>query len=592
MNYRVIFLIIFFAVGTTEIFGQSYITPNYYAFQPDEQSYFFKPIEFSEMQNSVFENIWARYSPDPLSSLVVNPSNIISFKEDVYAYGSYNSATYEMKEYSCFACYTRRNNPDVLLSSIQKPAFNSALIVSPFTNKRIKLGITYQYLGNGQNYYVLARPTYNEDQPHVTSDVSYNLSSSRAVFDDYDNLQTRAHFPSLYAGIPIGDRLYAGLKINYANYKVTGGQLVDGKNVNYVDDIDPNSGLSSNRNRNSVYDQWEYTLALNYNFSDHFNLGIDGGYLNGDFDQVGNENWGRENINVDETFRYKYYANNEYRADFIKTGDLWKFGIDGQYSPSNDLDFFINYRIWMGNQDLNYGLNTNNVWMNLTIQDPNINEINREVSNSESMRNTFGQGSISEVSHLFSFNFRRWLSSETRISSGIQVVFNINDKNVQTTDRGIQTSTDEETIDGVVEHSRFRRSESITEFIDESTLNQFSLYIPLIIDRQLWAKTNIQLGALYIFQETEITEKRNVNSAFEIYINDNGMESLLEDSNSNENSNTYFENPAYFNGFLMISFSPSNKVKLGITGFTNKRVISPSLSQNDIGFKVSTELRF
>lgn len=184
-----------------------------------------------------------------------------------------------------------------------QPLLSLGFIFNPedFLSKNFYAAVTYQIIRRDAS-------NYSSDYPIMYMSESIPAPGAGqppfSYFPDYygyygsEDIFTEAHMFSLHSGYKLSDKLSFGVGANFVSHERTNNQI-DSDDYGYIQEVPGN--ISKNvREKLSDYSHIDVSGGINYYLSTYTNVGLKGGYLDGDVSQ---KNY------YERVFDYSYFYN-------------------------------------------------------------------------------------------------------------------------------------------------------------------------------------------------------------------------------------------------------------------------------------------
>lgn len=362
------------STGNAQYFGEQVMEKSF-----EHTVLFFTPYKLIPFGLGNFRNSVGGVLDDPLLNIELNPSYLYRDSANAnYLYVDFRSSREIRSKSDPYSVYTDALSyrtsvaTDILrpyplyyvrTRTELEPVISAAYLVRPtegaFTN--LSLGVTYQMISQDEKYYNIPQDIYR-------SVVGNNYLGGRAaeaadipIIDKYsgaDDMNQRGHLVSLFSGYEIDPSLQLGLKLSRVSFDREG--EFGSKNLweNYHSG-DYTSLWSNREARVQDYGHWEVSAGANYQLSERYNIGVNGGRLWGDADQVltrgDSSYWGYGPLGSQSQSWSRYSSSGNQRQTWNHDGRSYFAGIDlkGQVSQSQLVQ--VHYLFTKQNTDITLG---------------------------------------------------------------------------------------------------------------------------------------------------------------------------------------------------------------------------------------------
>ncbi len=300
ISFAVCLLLSAFSVSYGQYFGEQVMEKSF-----EQTDFFFTPYRLVPFGIGTFKNSVSGVLDDPLLNLDVNPSYLYSDSlRASYLYLDFRSSREIRSRNDFFPYYGPiayrtavvadiiRPYPFYYINSRKElePVLSAAYLFRPTEGalKNLSLGLTYQMISQDEKYYQIPQDVYR-------SVIGNNYLGARAAeaqeipivnkYSGADNIHQKGHFISLFSGYEIDQNLQLGVKVSRVTFDREGefGSTNLWENSYYGN---YSSLWSSREGRTQDYGHWELTGGANYRVNEQYNVGVNGGYLWGNADQV------------------------------------------------------------------------------------------------------------------------------------------------------------------------------------------------------------------------------------------------------------------------------------------------------------------
>lgn len=577
------------------LYAQDYYAPNYYIVQPDEQSFMFESAKVAPLQSGIFSEVMGQFGVHPLSAINRNPANIRNFSSDNYFYFDVRTRPkkYESGYRACSLCsdfYPTYIIPPVekRQSNVQEPLISSALFFKPFEESSFKIGLAYQHLNVEETYYSMV-------SPGVTGGGVFfrllNASNADNLLGSPNQMKKYGHFPTFYTGFELSEKLSFGLKAGYANYISNGYQIsgdFGGANPrpNYEDGFYP--GVKTNNQRSVNYQHWDFSAGLNYNPNDHNSVGLSIGYLNGNFDQSARNQFLYVLVEEEQARSTKGLFEFTDRQGFLRDGDRLYTDLSYTIDVSNTFTLTGLYQgSWTG-QDLNYAGLLEAYSMEDVIRTNYYDYETFSDDNTES--SGFGETEIWD--HSLAFIFSNYFSENFQIRTGVQLELYSRDE-VYTNIEDEQRMIESEEVESGSAREIYREFNLITTTEVEDDLDQFSMYLPVVLSKSFYETVIIEAGVMAHYRKLRVENIGTFSyegKGFEIV---NGNVDQQEPFYRPEPiAETHTFSQTKMNAFGSIIIVPSKQFSLRLMGYSDRRTLGESISVDSFRLQISAEIKF
>jgi len=275
------------------------VKPQYYGDRPLEMSFeradfFFSPSSVSPLGSGYFMQAATLVSEHPLAGIQRNPANLSGFDRDslppnyVYLdFGSSHSTGQERGHYYMpggrmpgYWHYQAPRRPE--LTPLMSAAWFNRL---PVLNRSVTLGLTYQLISQGENYYAIPHDIYKNVAGRSYDGMAYAGTESYSIIDRFsgsDEMYHEGHAISALLSWEISEALTLGLKAGRFIFERDGSQ---GSNNLWNQQLNYQSYWKMNETRAQEYGHWDFSAGLIFAAGSH-RLGLHAGLLTGTVDQV------------------------------------------------------------------------------------------------------------------------------------------------------------------------------------------------------------------------------------------------------------------------------------------------------------------
>lgn len=593
------FFILLFTVP--QVVAQNFLPGDYYyGVAPDDQPFFFNPVQVTPHSAGVFGEIMNQYSEQPLSAINRNPANITGIGEQNYFYFDVNTIPDEDRERQfggCVNCITPGLivSPSAISNQISfEPVLSTGLMIRPSEQSGLRVGFTYQLMRQNIGYYNVFSGSTGGGPIFFSSEssASFNIPEpSGPEAGERDQFRNLGHFPALYAGYEFSERISAGMKLAYSNFSGSGDWLVD----EMVATQDASFPERINWTRDSDYSHWDLSAGVRAALSERAALDVTVGFLTGSFNQDGRNTslQGFRNFFDDSDDFYAMDTDRIGRQDFIRDGNIFYAGTNLQLASGNRSDILFSYRISHSQQDYRYGSRDQIIREieSFSLNDDGVTVIFRNKTDQSQI--TSGDGESDMWNNRLGMFWNHQATMNTRFRTGLQFQMNLN---LDSFNELSQDLTLFERVDEVGEEPE-ERQESRNDFRRDTDTdhNRYQLtgYLPVILERSFGDRFSAEIGVLGVYHSEIIRLNRVHDSEGLLLVRENGE--LVEDqtsSSTTESDMRMRDSQTFLNGFSSVTFSPVNQLNLRLSAFSDRRQLNTQRQVDDFRFQLSAEFRF
>ncbi|HCD52793.1 MAG TPA: hypothetical protein DEQ34_10120 [Balneolaceae bacterium] len=584
----IISALLFSGVATAQYFN----TKGYYV-PAEDFNFLFQPNEFTPFQTGDYGELSGQFTRHNLYYVALNPANTTRFSKN-YLYVDYNRASENryVVPYFLYSSLSSIYIPSPLNFYDREPQLSTAFFFKPFKNDRFVLGSTYQLMKINEQYMNLDYGFYPTAE-FATSVFPGTMSYNNLLSGRNDMAHT-GHFSSFYAGYQFSEALSVGAKISYNSYLGSGNQTLDQSDLyqGYSPQVIIAQDFDYNRQRRTDYSQWDASLGINFTLSTTTTAGFSMGFLTGDFSQY-SDNYQYNNSLPDTDHYYNY--NNTDKNLFDKNGNSWYATANLIYSPSNRTNIELSYRLNITNYDLSFADHSQNA--NNSKDSGILLSGDREVtalyvSNQKLWANA--NGNNSNWSNGFTITVDHQLLQHVSITSGVQVNFRSEDETYrQTFSNTYNTNRDFSFIESSAPDSSWQfRSSSFSRDKNDFERQTYSMYVPMIVNMQLFSSLNVQTGLIVSHFSDRINRSyQSLEYQYEYISSDESYSDSrgIQPASSNIESDTQ----SYVHLIGSVVYSPLERMSIRFVTTTNKMqsAFGPQNTGN-YQFRLSLELTF
>lgn len=485
-------------------------------------------------------------------------------------------SNYAVPMYYESASYFRMPYPDYRYISNTRsepePIVSLGIITYPIESLKNKfyVGGTFQYIKSKDDFYSTQFSIYNSNYYYDSfgASVRGNQESSVPIIDRYsgsDEMIFTGKLLTLFSGINLIENLNAGLFFNTISYDRNGSYLYD-----YKDDFgNLDNNISENKNlksREQNYSHLDFALGLQYNL-DEFSIGIKGGYLDGDVDQIHKDEskyiYQYQTPNVTENWSHSYSIYNS-AQNWAQEGNTKYISLNFSKNYENHkVKGYYKYSQSNVNSKTNTAIfdtsNYSSRWVN---NYNSVEEIYLYNSDSYMKDNRTGIAERENFIHEFMANVDWSLTENITLLSGIY--FNNSKSLITTTENAISDRASFYRSHSTSYNYQNNYAENADKQLTWNYENKyFTFQIPIIFDFKFGEKFGLMLGLARVFKDWEIT------SVTDVYfrsreVNDNGTiknaQNFIERYTSPKD--TYTEDSTNF--FTKFNVAISKQLKVGL----------------------------
>lgn len=293
-------LLVLWSSSYSQYYGERVLQKSF-----EQSEFFFTPSYLNPLGIKGFGSVTPGLVNDPLLNLQINPANLYSDSlSRSYAYIDFrsnreivdrNNYGYIYPMYARLAVYDAIYYPyPRFYASSRKqlePVFSAAFLTRPVASvlPNLFLGATYQMIFQDEKYYSIPQDIYRSVYGYDYAGMrTADAASSVPVVDKYngtDNMHQTGHFASLYAGYDFSPDLQIGIRVARAEYNRDG--AFGSRNFwEYAYAQSSSSTWYNLESRSQDYHHWDISSGINYRLGDQTTLGVTGGYLWGNIQQV------------------------------------------------------------------------------------------------------------------------------------------------------------------------------------------------------------------------------------------------------------------------------------------------------------------
>lgn len=477
----------------------------------------------------------------------------------------YESASYSRVQYPDYRYITTtRGEPE--------PIVSLGIITYPIESLKNKfyVGGTFQYIKSKDDFYSTQFSIYSSNYYYDSFGAAVKNTQENAmpIIDRYsgsDEMIFTGKLLTLFTGINLMDNLNAGIFFNTIAYDRNGSYLYDYKDDygNLDNYISESKDLKS---REQNYSHTDAALGLQYSFED-FTVGIKGGYLSGDVDQLHNNEskyiYQYQTPNVSENWSSSYSISSTLQ-NWNQNGNTKYIGLNfSKNYESHKIKGYYKYSKSSVNSNTTSAIfdtsNYSSRWVNTY---NSIQEIYLYNSTSFTKDNRTGSAVRDNYVHEFMANIDWNLTDYIKFLSGIYIS---NSKSTVTT---TENAVSDRASYYSSQNSNYNYQNNYEENADKQlTWNYenkyFTFQIPIIFNFQFGDKFGLMLGLARVFKDWEIT------SVTDVYfrnreVNDNGTvknaQNFIERYTSPKD--TYTEDDTNF--FTKFNVAITKQMKVGL----------------------------
>ncbi|MFZ1290916.1 MAG: hypothetical protein WAR79_12545 [Melioribacteraceae bacterium] len=473
------------------------------------------------------------------------------------------------------ASYIRAPYPDYRYISTTRsepePIVSLGIITYPIESLKNKfyVGGTFQYIKSKDDFYSTQFNIYTNNYYYDSFGASVrNSAESVPVIDRYsgsDEMIFTGKLLTLFSGLNLLENLNVGLFFNTIGYERNGSYLYD-----YKDDygnLDNNISESKDlKSREQNYSHNDLALGLQYSFDD-FSVGIKGGYLDGDVDQLHNSEskyiYQYQTPNVTENWSYNYsiYSSTQ---NWNQEGDTKYFSLNfSKNFEKHKVKGYYKYSKSNVNSNTTSAIfDTSNYASRWVSNYNSVQEIYLYNSNSFTKDDRTGESVRENFTHEFMASVDWSLTENITLLSGIY--FNDSKSLITTTENAISDRASFYSSQYPNNNYQNNYEENADKQLRWNYDNKyFTFQIPIIFDFKFSEKFGLMLGLTRVFKDWDITSVTDVYfTAREV--NDNGTiknaQNFIERYTSPKD--TYTED--FTNIFTKFNVAISKQLKVGL----------------------------
>ena len=334
----------------------------------EKTDFFFHPSYLNPYGIGGFGDVAPVLLDEPLLNLQLNPAYIVadSFKtqflymdfrnsrdivDDSY-YPGWPCSSYLSSSYLPYPFYYTQ------IRKALEPVFSGAYLLRPFQKFRDwTVGVTYQIISQDEPYYNVPQDVY---QSNIGYDYNGNATAERSdipIVDRYqgnDEMHQEGHFFSLFTGVRMLPRIDVGLRLSRVLFDRNG---TLGSENQWEDNwyYDYRSYRYDEMQRSQEYAHWDISGGLNYTIKKDAVLGITGGYLKGQVDQMFNHQhqytYDYDQENKENNWSH-YYQNGYTDQDWNHDGRTFYGSLNLSTRLTSENTLNLNYKMMHENVDI------------------------------------------------------------------------------------------------------------------------------------------------------------------------------------------------------------------------------------------------